>query len=56
VSEQKPKPEKGDVTIQPSISTDEAAQTDSELSPVGDEKFVVGEEPLKPPVGDETDG
>ena len=48
-----PKPEKGDVTIQPSISTEEAAQTTVELSPVGDDKQVVGEEPLTPPVGDE---
>ena len=48
-----PKPEKGDVTIQPSISEDEAALTDSERSTVGDDKQVVGEEPLTPPVGDE---
>lgn len=37
----KAKPEKGDVTIQPSVSTEEAAQTDEVLSPVGDEKVPV---------------
>jgi hypothetical protein len=54
MSDQKPEPEpeQGDVTVQPSISTDEAEQTDVELSPVGDDKQVVGEEPLTPPVGD----
>ena len=43
----------GDVTVQPSITTDEAALTDSELSPVGDDKQVVGKEPLTEPVADE---
>lgn len=31
----------GEVTTQPAISTDEAAQTDEVLSPVGDEKTVI---------------
>jgi HK97 family phage major capsid protein len=35
----------GDVTTQPSISTEEAEQTDVELSPVGDEEVVVPVEP-----------
>ena len=36
-----PKPEQGDVTIQPAVSTEEAAQTDVVLSPVGDDKTTV---------------
>ena len=36
-------PKQGDVTTQPSISTEEAEATDIELSPVGDEKVDVTE-------------
>ena len=43
-------PNDADVTVQPSISTDEAAQTDIELSPVGDEKVEVpADPPVEPP-------
>jgi HK97 family phage prohead protease len=34
-------PQAPDVTTQPAVSTEEAAETDVELSPVGDEKVVV---------------
>jgi phage head maturation protease len=40
-----PDPNDADVTVQPSISTEEAAATDIELSPVGDEKVEVGPVP-----------
>src|SRR6185503_9510474 len=39
-----------EVTVQPSISTEEAAETDIELSPVGDEKVEVGEVAPEPTV------
>lgn len=42
--------EQADVTVQPSISTEEAAETDVELSPVGDEKVEVpADPPVEPP-------
>lgn len=42
-----------DVTVQPSISTEEAAETDVELSPVGDEKVEVpADPPVEPPADD----
>jgi hypothetical protein len=40
-----PDPKDANVTVQPSISTEEAAETDVELSPVGDEKVEVGPVP-----------
>jgi len=48
-------PKDANVTVQPSISTEEAAETDIELSPVGDEKVeipaeVPAEEPTAVPV------
>lgn len=45
-----PQENEADVTVQPSISTDEAAETDVELSPVGDEKVEVpADPPVEPP-------
>jgi HK97 family phage prohead protease/HK97 family phage major capsid protein len=44
MAEERP-PDDGDVTTQPSISTEEAEATDVELSPVGDEQVVVPDEP-----------
>lgn len=43
----------GDVTVQPSISTEEAAQTEVVGSPVGDAKATVGKEPLTDAAVDE---
>jgi phage head maturation protease len=43
--EKTPQPDDADVTTQPSISTEEAEQTDVELSPVGDDKTDVLQEP-----------
>ena len=42
----------GEVTNQPAISTEEAAQTDETTSPVGDEKVVVVEGEPKPETND----
>jgi HK97 family phage prohead protease len=43
--DERPAEEDANVTVQPSISTEEAAETDVELSPVGDEKVEVGTAP-----------
>jgi hypothetical protein len=42
----------GEVTNQPAISTEEAAQTDETTSPVGDEKVVVIPDATKPETND----
>ncbi len=41
-----------EVTTQPAISTEEAAQTDEVLSPVGDEKTKMPETPKEPEQND----
>ena len=45
--EEKPATNDADVTTQPSISNEEAAKTDVELSPSGDKVVEVGEEPFE---------